>query len=56
MSWMNLGPYKNKRITGNELDRYSQEPQEYWVHWVGKAVFPKFNLKDELGLGKLREF
>lgn len=54
-----MGSHKKKRITGNELGRYSQDPQGYGVRllpWVGKAVFPKFNLKDELGLGKSREF
>ena len=56
---MNLGSYKKKRITGNELDRYSQDLQGYGEHlltWMGKVVFPKFNLKDELGLGNSREF
>lgn len=56
---MNLGSHNKKRIKGDELDRYSQDPQGYGVHllpWVVKAVFLKFNLKDELGLGKSREF
>lgn len=48
-----------KRIAGNLVDTYFQEPQGYEGHLlpgVGKGGFLKFSLKDKLGVGKSREF